>query len=63
MVIRYCFNGRGRRGPYHEVLQEGIPSLKVYVRSSGQVCSLLKEHRFLSEYFADVDGDFLNVMG
>lgn len=46
---------------YHEVLQESIPSLKVYVRASRQVRGLLKEHRFLSEYFANVDGDFLKV--
>lgn len=47
---------------YHEVLQESIPSLKVYVRSSRQVRSLLKEHGFLPEYFANVDGDFLKVI-
>jgi DNA-dependent RNA polymerase auxiliary subunit epsilon len=44
---------------YHEVLEESIPSLKVYVRSSRQVRGLLKEHRFFPEYFANVDGDFL----
>ena len=48
---------------YHEVLQESIPSLKVYVRPSRQVRGLLKEHRFLPEYFANVDGDFLKVIG
>jgi DNA-dependent RNA polymerase auxiliary subunit epsilon len=47
---------------YHEVLQESITSLKVYIRSSRQVRGLLKEHRFLPEYFANVDGDFLNVI-
>jgi len=51
---------RGRREErHHQVLQEGIPSLEVYVRSSRQVCSLLKEHRFLAKNFADVDGNFL----
>jgi hypothetical protein len=47
---------------YHEVLQESIPSREVYVGSSRQVRGLLKEHRFLPEYFANVDGDFLKVI-